>query len=42
MQLGMGLWRTVGDETVFLAPAGDLIYSLDPVGTFIWQQIDVG
>ncbi len=32
--------RVVGDETVFLAPAGDQIYSLDPVGTFIWQQID--
>lgn len=32
--------RQVGDELVFLAESGDQYISLNPVGSFIWQQID--
>jgi hypothetical protein len=32
--------RQVGEELVFLAEAGDQYISLNPVGSFIWQQID--
>jgi hypothetical protein len=32
--------RQVGEELVFLAEAGDQYISLNPVGSFIWQQMD--
>jgi hypothetical protein len=32
--------RQVGDEFVFLAESGDEYISLNPVGSFIWQQVD--
>ena len=32
--------RQVGEELVFLAQSGDQFISLNPVGTFIWQQMD--
>lgn len=32
--------RQVGDELVFLAEDGDQFISLNPVGSFIWEQID--
>lgn len=32
--------RQLGEETIFLSPAGDEIHSLDAVGTFLWQQFD--
>ena len=32
--------RQVGDETVCLADSGSRFISLNPVGSFIWQQID--
>lgn len=32
--------REVGDETVFLAESGREVLSLNPVGSFIWRQID--
>jgi len=32
--------RTAGEETVFLAPAGDHIHSLNATGTVIWNLID--
>jgi len=32
--------RQVGDETVFLADSGSRFISLNPVGSFIWQQMD--
>ncbi len=34
------LARDVDDETVILAPSGDQVLSLNPVGSFIWKQID--
>ena len=32
--------RQVGEELVFLAEAGDQFISLNPVGSFIWEQMD--
>ena len=32
--------REIGEETVFLANKGDVIHSLDEIGTFIWRAID--
>lgn len=32
--------RQVGEELVFLAEAGDQYISLNPVGSFLWQQMD--
>jgi hypothetical protein len=32
--------RKVGDELVFLAEAGDQFISLNPVGSFIWEQMN--
>jgi hypothetical protein len=32
--------RQVGEELVFLAEAGDQYISLNPVGSFIWEQMD--
>ena len=32
--------RKVGDETVFLTESGTEVLSLNPVGTFVWEQID--
>lgn len=32
--------RQLGEETIFLSPAGDEIHSLDEVGTFLWEQMD--
>lgn len=32
--------RKVGDETVFLTESGNEVLSLNPVGTFVWEQID--
>ena len=32
--------RVLGDETIFLARTGDVIHSLDAVGSFIWQAMD--
>ncbi len=32
--------RQLGEETIFLSPAGDEIHSLDPIGTFIFEQMD--
>lgn len=32
--------RRLGDETVFLAEAGDAIHALDAVGSFIWEAVD--
>ncbi|HOX27195.1 MAG TPA: PqqD family protein [Candidatus Krumholzibacteria bacterium] len=32
--------RQVGEETVFLAESGSQFLSLNPVGSFIWRQVD--
>ncbi len=32
--------RVLGEETIFLARKGDVIHSLDAVGSFIWQTMD--
>jgi len=32
--------RTLGDETIFLNPAGAAIHVADEVGGFIYQQVD--
>ncbi len=32
--------RVLGEETIFLARKGDVIHSLDAVGSFIWQAMD--
>lgn len=34
------LVRRLGEETVFLAPDGRLIHTVNAIGTFIWDQID--
>jgi len=32
--------RELGGETIFLAAKGDVIHSLDEVGSFIWKAVD--
>jgi methyltransferase-like protein len=34
------LVRDVDEETVILTPTGDQVLSLNPIGSFIWRQID--
>jgi hypothetical protein len=34
------LVRRLGEETVFLAPDGRRIHTLNALGTFIWDRID--
>ena len=32
--------RDVGEETIIISPKGDMLHTLDPVGTFIWRNTD--
>ena len=32
--------RDIGDETIFLSEKGDMLHTLNAVGTFIWRNID--
>lgn len=32
--------RDVGEETIIISSKGDMLHTLDPVGAFIWRNID--